>query len=231
MNQYMYMHSLPQTQTKNIIIEQVLSEVDPLTREKISKQILVPIEKLLCPKKKSRSGNIPRPQNSFVIYRRDFMTKLESDCGHEVSSDLSFVSKKASKWWASESPEVKNIYQIIADLARKVHNRTYPEYVFQPKKRRATKYMLNDCYSSPQQNQNTSISPSPSQLISSAIQPINNNNNNNNNNNYYNNDNNNNNYNNYYNNHSQLPSINYILPMDNYDNYDRRMCRSLRGPY
>ncbi|GES96806.1 high mobility group box domain-containing protein [Rhizophagus clarus] len=198
-----YMHSPPQSPSTPTYsaIEEVLAELDPSTYSKILRQISLPIESLICPKKRSRKGNIPRPQNSFVIYRRDFMAKVKSKYGHELSSNLPFVSTKAAKWWSSENSEVKNTYQIIADLARKVHIRIYPDYVFKPKKR-ANKYPIKDLF----------FENIPSQLqVNQSTPPSNSNNNEN---------------------YSQpLPSINHLLSIADDNNYDRRMCRSFRGPY
>jgi hypothetical protein len=211
MNSYM-MLSPPQSPPIYSIIEEVLAELDPLTYSRILRQISLPIEKLICPKKKSRKGNIPRPQNSFVIYRRDFMSKVKLNYGHEISSNLPFVSTKAAKWWSSESSEVKNTYQIIADLARKVHVKVYPDYVFKPKKR-ANKYTtIKDFFFEdipPRQEIKQNIQytpPSPSISLSNSSE----------------------NSNNYYSN--PLPPINHLLSIAD-DNYDRRMCRSFRGPY
>ncbi|CAB4495947.1 uncharacterized protein OCT59_021570 [Rhizophagus irregularis] len=208
MNLNSYTMLSPQSPPIYSIIEQVLSELDPTAYSKILRQVSLPIEKLICPKKKSRKGNIPRPQNSFVIYRRDFMAKVKLNYGHEISSNLPFVSTKAAKWWSSENSEVKNTYQIIADLARKVHIRVYPNYVFKPKKR-PNKYTIKDIFFEdipPQQQMNQPI-PSP---------PLSNSSNSNSDN----------------NNSQPLPSINQLLSIaDDNNNYDRRMCRSFRGPY
>src|SRR5205814_1336616 len=37
--------------------------------------------------------------------------------------------------WKSSSSEVRNIYSFLAQLAKKIHEETYPDYVYQPKKR------------------------------------------------------------------------------------------------
>ncbi|GBC07346.1 hypothetical protein RclHR1_00740029 [Rhizophagus clarus] len=217
------------------IVEEVISEMDPLTYTKILQKITMPIEYLISPRRKSRKGNTPpRPQNSFLIYRRDFMSKLTTNYGPEISSNLSYVSSNAGKWWSSESQEVKNIYKLIADLAKKVHERTYPGYVFKPKKKRSHKPILNrdfdddflftsntfDYQEAPRKNipqllnygissistisSATSGSNSPTSQLHSSYNNINNS--------------------------SQLvlPSIDSILSETG--SYDRFMCRSFRGP-
>ncbi|CAG8451097.1 1181_t:CDS:1 [Acaulospora colombiana] len=126
------------------VIQQVISEIDPVTHLKILSQISVPIEELIRPTTKSRKsgGGIPRPQNLFVLYRRDLQAKLTAKFGPEIGSHLPFVSKEASEGWKMEAQEVKNIYEFIAELAKKVHELTYPNYVYKPRKR-ALKSALN----------------------------------------------------------------------------------------
>ncbi|RHZ81357.1 hypothetical protein Glove_121g75 [Diversispora epigaea] len=124
------------------IIEQVISEIDDHTLSEISRQITVPIENLIRPTAKSRKGGIPRPQNPFVIYRRDLQAKLTATLGPDVGSHLPFVSKEASRKWEIEREDIKNIYEVMAELAKKVHERTYPDYVYKPRKR-ALKATLN----------------------------------------------------------------------------------------
>ncbi|CAG8502461.1 3591_t:CDS:2 [Diversispora eburnea] len=118
------------------IIEQVISEIDLRTRSEIDRQITVPIENLIRPTTKSRKGGIPRPQNPFVIYRRDLQAKLTARLGPDVGSHLPFVSKEASRKWEIEREDIKNIYEVMAELAKKVHERTYPDYVYKPRKHR-----------------------------------------------------------------------------------------------
>jgi hypothetical protein len=152
------------------IIDQVLSEIDSVTLSKILNQTTLPIEHLISPKIKSRKGNIPRPQNPFVIYRRDFMAKLTAKYGPEIASNLPFISKKAGNWWKHENQEVKNIYETLADLAKKVHERMYPGYIFKPRKRRVAlnhdfDHLVSNDLNDFCQPQNYTIPPSPQQSI------------------------------------------------------------------
>ncbi|RGB39686.1 hypothetical protein C1646_606251, partial [Rhizophagus diaphanus] len=78
---------------------------------------------------------VPRPQNPFVIYRRDTQAKLMVEKGSKFGSKLDFVSRVASKNWKNAPSEIRNIYSFLAQLAKKVHEETYPDYVYQPKKR------------------------------------------------------------------------------------------------
>ncbi|CAJ0644748.1 1453_t:CDS:2 [Entrophospora sp. SA101] len=125
------------------LINQVISELDPETRNKIDKQITLPLEELIRPTLKSRKGNIPRPQNLFVIYRKDLQAKLVLKHGPDVGSNLALVSKRASKSWERESQSIREIFEVIAELAKKVHERIYPGYVYKPKKRLLKSAMKN----------------------------------------------------------------------------------------
>ncbi|CAG8461272.1 8657_t:CDS:1 [Acaulospora morrowiae] len=130
------------------IIQQVISEIDPMTHLKILSQLKVPIEELICPTTKSRKsgGGVPRPQNLFVIYRRDVQAKLTAKFGSEIGSHLPFVSREASERWKLEPQEIRSIYEFIADLAKKVHDLTYPNYVYKPRKRALKSALSNSIF-------------------------------------------------------------------------------------
>ncbi|CAG8728547.1 12610_t:CDS:1 [Dentiscutata erythropus] len=116
------------------IIKQVIDELDPITLLRIQQQISLQIEDLIRPARKVRKSGVPRPQNLFVIFRKDYQARLIKK-GHDVGALLSLVSKEASEQWKLVDQSIKDIYDIIANMARKVHERTYPDYVYKPKKR------------------------------------------------------------------------------------------------
>jgi hypothetical protein len=119
-----------------LLVEQVINSIEPNIIETISNQVFLPIKELIAPlPKKSRTSKVPRPQNPFVIYRRDTQAKLMVEKGSKFGSKLDFVSRVASKNWKNASSEIRNIYSFLAQLAKKVHEETYPDYVYQPKKR------------------------------------------------------------------------------------------------
>ncbi|CAI2177117.1 10517_t:CDS:1 [Funneliformis geosporum] len=118
------------------LVEQVINSIGQETLEVILRQVFLPIKELIAPlPKKLRSNKIPRPQNHFLIYRRDFQAKLIFEKGSQFASKLDYVSKDASKSWSKISTGIKNVYICLAQLAKKVHAATYPGYVYQPKKR------------------------------------------------------------------------------------------------
>ncbi|RIA95779.1 hypothetical protein C1645_756741 [Glomus cerebriforme] len=118
------------------LVEQVINSIEPNIIEPILQQIFLPIKELIAPlPKKSRTNKIPRPQNPFVIYRRDTQAKLVVEKGSKFGSKLDYVSRVASKNWKNASNEIRNIYSFLAQLAKKIHEETYPDYVYQPKKK------------------------------------------------------------------------------------------------
>jgi hypothetical protein len=115
------------------IVKKFILELGPKTYDQLLKatnsSTITSLSSLICPKSKPRK-NIPRPQNPFIIYRRvfskNFRLKKES---------FSSVSRRAGDNWKREDLEVKDVYQTIAKLAKKIHEHTYPDYRFYPKRR------------------------------------------------------------------------------------------------
>ncbi|CAG8683332.1 14422_t:CDS:2, partial [Racocetra persica] len=63
----------------------------------------LPLHQLIAPSKSRRRKHIPKPQN------------------------------KAAKNWVKESNEVKQLYELLADCTKQVHNIVYPNYSYKPK--------------------------------------------------------------------------------------------------
>jgi len=121
-----------------LLVEQVINSIDQEILEKILQVVFLPIKELIAPLPKRshiNKDNIPRPQNSFVIYRKDTQAKLIFENGSQSASRLDHVSRVASENWRNTSEAIRNIYNFLAQLAKKIHQETYPDYVYQPKKR------------------------------------------------------------------------------------------------
>ncbi|KAG9072664.1 Casanova [Linnemannia hyalina] len=71
---------------------------------------------------------IPRPPNSFIIYRREHAIKYPG----LVAADL---SAKIAHAWRNESPEVLEQYAELAELAKLKHKLQFPDWKFTPAKR------------------------------------------------------------------------------------------------
>ncbi|CAG8561911.1 737_t:CDS:2 [Diversispora eburnea] len=108
------------------------------TQIKIKKHTTLPLPELITPSVNVRTVKNPRPQNSFVIYRRNVQAEIAKDKGSSAAGRLDYVSKHASKKWKSESQEVKDLFGFLASCAKKVHDYMYPGYVYQPKRQATT---------------------------------------------------------------------------------------------
>ncbi|GJE93248.1 HMG box domain-containing protein [Phanerochaete sordida] len=71
----------------------------------------------------------PRPMNSFMLFRQDFLKNTAKGRQPMVPS------KAAGLAWKKLSPKEKEHWQMLADVAKEEHKRLYPDYRFQPKRR------------------------------------------------------------------------------------------------
>ncbi|CAG8508244.1 16245_t:CDS:2 [Funneliformis mosseae] len=67
-------------------------------------------------RKKKLIGSPPRPQNSWIIYRRDTSAKPEFK-----GKTPQFISAEIEKLWKNESKEVKELFKALSRLALKKH--------------------------------------------------------------------------------------------------------------
>jgi len=119
------------------MVENIIkTNIDSTTLNKIEQYISIPLKTLITPRASNRRkscNNIPRPQNNFVLYRRNLHAIIAREQGSATAKNFKLVSNLAAKKWADESNEIKQLFEIIADCAKKVHDCTYPEYVYQPR--------------------------------------------------------------------------------------------------
>jgi len=83
--------------------------------------------------KKKRSRNpskIPRPQNCFIIYRREKHQLISAKNPGIANND---ISKIIAKMWREEPPEVKEIYHNRAKEEAKRHMLANPGYKYTPR--------------------------------------------------------------------------------------------------
>ncbi|CAJ0650308.1 13343_t:CDS:2, partial [Entrophospora sp. SA101] len=68
------------------------------------------------------SIGIPKSQNSFFLYRKNYTAKHKSS---RSKKDWKILSKEAGNAWSNESNEVKNYFKVLAKLALQKHKLTY----------------------------------------------------------------------------------------------------------
>lgn len=80
---------------------------------------------------KKHNGKIPRPMNSFMLYRSAYADRVKEYCkegNHQVISQITGAS------WAMEPQSVKELFERYADLDRQNHQKAHPDYKFAPNK-------------------------------------------------------------------------------------------------
>ncbi|CAG8666980.1 8307_t:CDS:1, partial [Ambispora gerdemannii] len=76
--------------------------------------------------------NPPRPQNSWIIFRKDYQANL-SLCNPNVKQNVKHMAQVCSLKWRQLSSEVKHFFKILEKIARENHKHTYPNYKYEPK--------------------------------------------------------------------------------------------------
>ncbi|KAF9960723.1 Casanova [Mortierella alpina] len=83
----------------------------------------------------SKPKKIPRPPNSFLIYRKEHAARYAGLVATELSTKL-------AQAWKKETPERRNHYAMLAEKAKQDHAIKYPNYKFTPMKRGTGKRAL-----------------------------------------------------------------------------------------
>lgn len=83
----------------------------------------------------AKKAKIPRPPNSFILYRRDNAAKFPGMVATKLSAQMAFL-------WKHETKEQKQYYANEARLAVEDHKRRFPHYKFTPAPRGTGKLAL-----------------------------------------------------------------------------------------
>lgn len=82
--------------------------------------------------KQRRAKNaIPRPKNSFMVYRQEKQAEIIQ---HHGRINNTTISEIAGFMWRAEDEEVKKAYREKAEHGKREHRRLYPDYKYSPKK-------------------------------------------------------------------------------------------------
>ncbi|CAG8514316.1 2058_t:CDS:2, partial [Racocetra fulgida] len=87
-------------------------------------------------RKNPYSSSPPRPQNAFVLFRRDFSAKLKLK---EMKMNNGDVSRLASEEWSKQPKEVLRFFEFLENLAKDRHKKIYPDYSYSPKRKSKSK--------------------------------------------------------------------------------------------
>ncbi|CAG8640624.1 2568_t:CDS:1 [Dentiscutata erythropus] len=123
-------------------IVELLAELNVI--HELESKTFLSLKELITPKKKKTKSNLPRVQNSFMIFRKDFAAYWFS---LTKKNDLKEVSQFASDLWNGNLynfklwnniniVERKNIYYKISSIAEMVYKKLYPDYKYCPKRKK-----------------------------------------------------------------------------------------------
>ncbi|CAG8531100.1 13208_t:CDS:1 [Ambispora gerdemannii] len=104
-------------------------------------ELTLPIEELTKPAKKKRddSDKPPRPQNSWIIFRKDCEANLRLRSPY-VKQKVKHTAKECSLKWKSQSSEVKHFFKTLEKIAHENHKHMYPNYKYKPKNAKDLNY-------------------------------------------------------------------------------------------
>jgi hypothetical protein len=85
------------------------------------------------------SAGIPRPCNSFILFRRKYSQEHSKQAGSTTEDDEKSLSRRAGDAWNALSPSEKRPWVILAKKEKEEHERKYPNYRFRPAKRPTNK--------------------------------------------------------------------------------------------
>ncbi|CAG8666655.1 17832_t:CDS:1 [Funneliformis caledonium] len=86
-------------------------------------------------KKRTGSNKAPRPQNPFILYRRDMSARLKAESADNKIKEAK-RSKEIAIRWKKETEEVKALFYALSRLAKQKHIEVYgKDYKYVPAKR------------------------------------------------------------------------------------------------
>ena len=79
----------------------------------------------------TRKGYVPRPMNSFMLYRSAYSERTKIWC---LQNNHQVVSSVSGESWPLESKEIRDKYNNFAKIERDNHQSAHPGYKFSPSK-------------------------------------------------------------------------------------------------
>ncbi|RIA99648.1 hypothetical protein C1645_850025 [Glomus cerebriforme] len=109
-----------------ILLKSFLSQTPP------PYQLTIPLDKLLNTYPKS-DGTIPRPKNSFILFRNDFNEKIKKH--YFLNMKVGEFSIIVGQEWKNQPPSVLQFFQVLSLVSRQRHKTMYPNYKYKPQKK------------------------------------------------------------------------------------------------
>ena len=110
--------------------------------------LTVSLDILLDPTYNQRKS-LPRSQNSFILFRRDFEGRLRAESPNK-SYTIHEISKIAGKEWKTQPDLVKLYFAVLAKLAQERHRFAFPGYTYKPRrtkqKKRTGEFLFKNTY-------------------------------------------------------------------------------------
>ncbi|CAG8626042.1 6825_t:CDS:1, partial [Paraglomus occultum] len=124
----------------------VLTHDEYLLLTKPPYSLTASLDTLLNPKptnsRRKKNCYPPRPRNSWLIFRIDYKNKLRA-ADPDQPPTIENVSRRASKDWANQSDKVKQFFTVLSKIAKKLHEDSYPNYIYAPRRNnRNEKYVF-----------------------------------------------------------------------------------------
>nr|CAG8554839.1 6448_t:CDS:2 [Entrophospora candida] len=104
-------------------------EVNKMIRDFPNVKTALTISELLQPSSNSRAKDTPRPQNPFMLYRKD-LSKVISKIYKPISVGQS--SRLASERWKLLDSDSKLLWSRMSKVAKDLHTGMYPDYKYTP---------------------------------------------------------------------------------------------------
>ncbi|KAG2418248.1 hypothetical protein HFD88_001349 [Aspergillus terreus] len=99
-----------------------------------------------------KNGKIARPMNSFMLYRSAYAERTKQWISQNNHQE---VSAAAGISWKLEPPEIREKYEMLANIEKKNHIKAHPSYRFSPSKDKKKRPTSADGPSNPNEARNT----------------------------------------------------------------------------
>ncbi len=104
-----------------ILLNSFLSQTPP------PYQLTVPLNDLLTSHPRP-DGTIPRPKNSFMLFRIDYNARIKAQASLPPNMTVCETSVIASQAWRQQPPHVLQFFEILSMVAVQRHKAMYPTY-------------------------------------------------------------------------------------------------------